>query len=259
MRVLAIETATAWGSVAVAGPDGTLVERSAHVPGGHLEWLIPAIDDLLVSAHLGRADIDGLAVSIGPGGFTGLRIGVAAAAAWAHAMPRPLVGVSTLQAIAAGVAGPGLVVAALDARRGEVAAALFTCDGAAGVERLTDDLLGTPEAIRDRLGRGGPVIVAGDALERHAGALLGALGPLAVAAPRDHWWPRAAVTGRLGRARLLRGDRDDPIGLVPRYVQRPVAREFDHPPGRGGGTLLRGPEWGSRGTGQVPGVGDGSR
>ncbi|OFX34976.1 MAG: tRNA (adenosine(37)-N6)-threonylcarbamoyltransferase complex dimerization subunit type 1 TsaB [Armatimonadetes bacterium RBG_16_67_12] len=255
MRVLGIETATAWGSVAVAGPGGTLAERSAHVPGGHLEWLIPAIDDLLAASHLTRADVEGLAVSIGPGGFTGLRIGVATAAAWAHAMVRPLAGVSTLEAIAAGVEESGLVLATLDARRGEVAAALFTRDdGAAGVERLTDDLLLTPGAIRDHLGRCGRVIIAGDALERHAAVLLGALGPDAVAAPRDWWWPRAAVTGRLGRARLLRGDRDDPIGLVPRYAHRRIAREFA-PPRGGGGTPPRGPERESHDVGPVPGDG----
>lgn len=255
MRVLAVETATAWGSVAVTGPGGTLIERSAHVPGRHLEWLIPAIADLLAAAHLTRADIEGLAVSIGPGGFTGLRIGVATAAAWAHALGRPLAGVSTLEAIAAGVEESGFVLAALDARRGEVAAALFTRDGgAAGIERLTDDLLVAPEAIRDRLGRGGRVIVAGDALERHAAALLGALGPAAVAAPRDQWWPRAAVTGRLGRARLLRGDHDDPIGLIPRYAHRAVAREFA-PSRGGGGTFLRGPEGETHDAGPVPGDG----
>jgi tRNA threonylcarbamoyladenosine biosynthesis protein TsaB len=255
VRVLAIETATAWGSAAVVGPDGVLAERSAHVPGEHLEWLIPAIDDLLAALHLTRADIEGLAVSIGPGGFTGLRIGVATAAAWAHALGLPLSGVSTLEAIAAGVQDSGLVVAALDARRGEVAAALFTRgDGASGVERLTEDLLMSPGALRDHLGDRGRVIIAGDALERHAAALLDALGPDAVAAPRERWWPRAAVIGHLGRTRLLGGDRDDPIGLVPRYAHRSVAREFA-PPHGGGGTLPGGPERESHGVGWFPGDG----
>lgn len=242
MRVLAADTATEWGSVAVVGPGGTLAERSAHVPGGHLEWLIPAIDDLLAGSRLTRDDIEGFAVSLGPGGFTGLRIGVATAAAWAHAAGRPLVGISTLEAIAAGVGETGVILAAVDARRGEVAAALFACgSGSAEIERLTDDLLVAPETIRERLGGGGRIIVAGDALVRHASALLAALGPDAAAAPRDRWWPRAAVTGRLGRARLLRGERDDPIGLIPRYAQRPVAREHVSPP-RDGGTSVEDPE-----------------
>ncbi|MGQ0570826.1 MAG: tRNA (adenosine(37)-N6)-threonylcarbamoyltransferase complex dimerization subunit type 1 TsaB [Armatimonadota bacterium] len=225
MRVLAIETATPRGGVAVVGPQGTLSELSAHVPGGHLEWLIPAIDQLLDAAGLRRDDIDGLAVSIGPGGFSGLRIGVATATAWAHSMDRPLVAVSTLEAIAAGVTGKGLVLAAVDARRGEVAAALFRLDESA--ERRTPDLLVTPEALRDALGPiAEPVTLAGDALDLSAPVLLDALAPWAAAAPPEQWWPRASAVGRLGRLRLLRGESDDPIGLVPVYIRRPDAREF---------------------------------
>ncbi len=225
MRVLAIDTATVWGSVALIDERGVHSERSAHVPGGHLEWLIPAIDAMLADARIDRAAIDGLVVSTGPGGFSGLRIGIATATAWAHSLERPLAGVSTFEVIAAGVEASGLVIAALDARRGEITGALFR--RGEGTERLTGDLLLAPEAIRDRLPPiGEPVVVAGDALQRHAAALLGALSPWAVAAPQAQWWPRAAIGGALGRARLLRGERDDPVGLIPTYLRRPDAREF---------------------------------
>jgi tRNA threonylcarbamoyladenosine biosynthesis protein TsaB len=225
MRVLAIETATAWGSVAVVAPEGVLGERRARVPGGHLEWLIPAVDEVLTAAGLTPAAIDALAVSIGPGGFSGLRIGLATAAAWAHSLGRPLVAVSTLEAIAAGVPVTGLVLAALDARRGQVVAALFRRDG--GVHRMAGDLLVAPGDLGGRLGPvAAPVVIAGDALAVHGAALLEALGPDASVAPEELWWPRAAVVGRLGLARLQRGERDDPVGLTPRYVRRPVAREY---------------------------------
>jgi tRNA threonylcarbamoyladenosine biosynthesis protein TsaB len=225
VRVLAIESATARGGVAVVGPDGLAAEVSAHVPGGHLEWLVPAIARVLDRAGLAPAAIEGLAVSIGPGGFTSLRVGVATAAAWAHVRGVPLIAVPTLEVLAAGVEGPGLVLAAIDARRGEVAAALF--EGGPTSERRSDDLMGPPEAVRDLLGAvDGPVVVAGDALFRHAAALLGVLGPQAAAAPEAAWWPRASQCGALGRARLLRGERTEPLGLVPRYAHRPVARAF---------------------------------
>lgn len=224
-RVLAIETATARGSVAVVTPEGVLAERSAHVPGGHLEWLIPAVDEVLTAAGLTPPAVDALAVSIGPGGFSGLRIGLATAAAWAHGLSRPLVAVSTLEAIAAGVSATGLVLAALDARRGEVAAALFRHDGE--IRCIAGDLLIAPGALGGRLGPiAEPVALAGDALVVHRAALLEALGPRASAAPEELWWPRAAVVGRLGLARLQRGERDDPVGLTPRYARRAVAREY---------------------------------
>ncbi len=231
MRVLAIETATPQGSVAIVGPDGVLAERSARVPGGHLEWLVDAIAAMLAEARLSQDAIDGLVVSTGPGSFSGLRIGLMTASAWAVATGRPLVGVSTLEVIAAGVAGEaappdgGLVLAALDVRRGEIATALFRRDGQAA--RVTPDLILTPAGLRDRLPPiAGGVVVAGDALERHQAAIIDALAPWGAPAPRDCWWPRASIGGALGRARLLGGDRDDPLNLAPRYAREPDAREL---------------------------------
>ena len=222
MLVLGIETATARGSVALVGPGGVVGARAAHVPGGHLEWLIPAVEDLLRATGIAPSGVEGLAVSIGPGGFTGLRIGVMTAVAWAAAAGRRVVGVSTLETIAAALAHQGLVVVALDARRGQVAAAVFRL-GDGGPQRLTPDLLVHPAELAAHLpSTDATVLLAGDALERHAGALVAALGPRAAVAPQEHWWPRAEVTAALGRARLTAGDADDPIRLVPRYARPPV-------------------------------------
>lgn len=243
MHVLAIETATAVGSVAVVGADGTVTERSAQVPAGHLEWLAGAIEAVLAEAGLAPDAIGGLAVSVGPGGFMGVRIGIATAAAWAHTAHRPVLGISTLGVIASGAAVAGaavggatsggaagegatpLVLAALDARRGDVVGALFKCDR--DVRRLTADILAPPDRLRDRLPvLSAPVLVAGDALARHAGPLVAALSPWALAAPPDLWWPRASALGRLARTRLLAGEGDDPLRLRPVYVRPPVQ---DHP------------------------------
>ncbi|MDQ7859582.1 MAG: tRNA (adenosine(37)-N6)-threonylcarbamoyltransferase complex dimerization subunit type 1 TsaB [Armatimonadota bacterium] len=226
MRVLAIESATARGGVAVVGPSGVEAEVCAHVPGRHLEWMAGAIGRALVEAHLTPERIEGVAVSIGPGGFSSLRVGVATAAVWAHARRVPLVAVPTLEVLAAGAVAAagfgGFVLAAIDARRGEICAALFRAGTT--VERCSDEMLAPPEALAARIGDpGGPVLVAGEALAHHAAALLGALGSRARAAPEELWWPRAAVCGALGRARLLRGERTDPVGLVPRYTHRLVA------------------------------------
>jgi tRNA threonylcarbamoyladenosine biosynthesis protein TsaB len=209
--------------VALVGPDGVIDARAAHVPGGHLEWLIPAVDDLLRASGLSPAAVEGLAVSTGPGGFTGLRIGVVTATAWAVSAGRRVAGVSTLEAIAAGLSDAGLAVAALDARREQVCAALFRV-GAGAALRLTPDLLIPPAELAAHLPPGdGPIVLAGDALERHHEALAAALAPRAAVAPRERWWPRAEVVAALGRARLVAGDADDPIRLVPRYARPPVA------------------------------------
>jgi tRNA threonylcarbamoyladenosine biosynthesis protein TsaB len=218
--------------VAVVGPSGTLAERTADVPGGHLEWLVPAISDTLTGAGLSPDEVEGIVVSVGPGGFTGLRIGVATAVLWARARSTPMLGLSTLEIIAAGVRHDGIVIVALDARRGELTAAAFrraTAGPSVYLERLTPDLLVTVESLAaqvDALNE--PVLLTGDAMPKYRDALLTVLGSRAAAAPEDDWWPRASVAAALGRPRLLAGERHEPIGFVPRYIQRPVAREF-HP------------------------------
>ncbi len=235
MRVLAIEVSTPRGSVAIVGPEGTISERSADVPGAHLEWLLGAVAAVLGDAHMGPQDVDALSVSLGPGGFVGLRIGAATAAAWAHAAGRPLVGVPTLDVIAAGAIGhggpssAGLVLSVTDARRGEVAAALYRCGAVpADLVRLTPDLLVAPGAIRGLLPPiDEPLVVAGDGLKLHAPAILEALQPWAFQVPAERWWPRASVLGTVGRTRLLRGERHDPMRLAPIYARGPEARAWE--------------------------------
>ena len=197
MRALAIETSTAWGSVALVDAGGVVAERSARVPGQHLEWLVGAIDGMLAEAGLDRRLVDGLAVSIGPGRFNGLRIGLATASAWARTAGRPLAGISTLDAIAAGTSvesarherggaeQPGvthaegtLVLAVLDVRRGDLAAALYRRAG--DLRRLMANVVVPPAGLRDALPAiSEPLIVAGDGLERYQAAVLAALAPWA--------------------------------------------------------------------------------
>ncbi len=221
MLVLGLETATAYGSVAVVGPAGLLVESTAFVPMRHLEWLLPAIDRVLRDAALRREQVEGLAVSQGPGGFTGLRIGIATAAAWARATGVPILGISTLEALAASGAAPGLVLPVLDARRGEVAAALFRCEEDLRLTRLRADTVLVPEALQEWLPETEPVLLLGDGLARFPDALRRAAPAGRFARPM-HGVPRATHVAALGRERLLAGQRDDPYRLVPIYGRRPA-------------------------------------
>ncbi|MGH2453098.1 MAG: tRNA (adenosine(37)-N6)-threonylcarbamoyltransferase complex dimerization subunit type 1 TsaB [bacterium] len=221
MRVLGLETATSYGSVAVVGAEGLLAEVTALVPMRHLEWLLPAVERLLVEAGLQRGDIEGLAVSSGPGGFTGLRIAIASAAAWARAAGIPVIGVSTLEGLAATAPGPGLIAPILDAKRGEVAAALFRYEEDLTLTRLADDTVLPPERLAEVIPPEQPVLLLGDGLARWRESIHRAL-PAARAAPPPAGVPRAAVVASLGRARLLAGRRDDPYRLAPRYGRSPA-------------------------------------
>lgn len=167
MRVLALETATRWCSAAVVSGGRAIAERSLSTPRVHSEKLLTLTDGVLSDARLSLTDIDAVCISIGPGSFTGLRIGLSAAKGIAFAASKPLVAVPTLEAIAwntalfAGVRG-GLVLPMIDARREDVYCALYYYDGSALDERAGARAIHLDE-IRSLIEGGGPVTVAGDA------------------------------------------------------------------------------------------------
>jgi tRNA threonylcarbamoyladenosine biosynthesis protein TsaB len=129
VKVLAFDTALAACSAAVWSDGAILAARLERLDRGHAEALMPMVEAVRTEAGLAYQDIDRLAVTIGPGTFTGLRIGLAAARGLALAIGRPLVGVTTLEALAAGVSEDERqgrsVLAVIDARRGEVYAQAF--------------------------------------------------------------------------------------------------------------------------------------
>jgi tRNA threonylcarbamoyladenosine biosynthesis protein TsaB len=129
VKVLAFDTALAACSAAVWSDGAILAARLERLDRGHAEALMPMVEAVRTEAGLAYQDIDRLAVTIGPGTFTGLRIGLAAARGLALAIGRPLVGVTTLEALAAGVSEDErqgqAVLAVIDARRSEVYAQAF--------------------------------------------------------------------------------------------------------------------------------------
>jgi tRNA threonylcarbamoyladenosine biosynthesis protein TsaB len=166
MRILALDTATRATVVALRGNGVALEARDDPAPGErprHAAALLPLAAELLERAGIGFGDLDRLAVGVGPGTFTGLRIGVASARALARAAMIPLVGVSTLQSLSLNaLAFPELatvdsVVAVLDARRGEVFAAawrrteLETDVGGLAANALIAPAAFAPEALAERL------------------------------------------------------------------------------------------------------------
>ena len=218
MRILAIETATPVGSVALLDGHEVVREVTEHVPQRHLEWLAPAIAAILESSGWRPEEVEGVAVSLGPGLFTGLRIGIATAAAWAYARGVPVVGVSTLEVLATGtVAGgaTGLICPVLDARRDEVAFALFEWRPLA--VRVLDDTIGPASALLERMPEGASVTFTGDGVPRILDAIRSR--PQTVIAPEGSWHPKAGFVGAVALGRLARGDHDDPYLLRPVYAR----------------------------------------
>lgn len=216
MNVLALDTSTELGSVAVLGEGELRSEISARVRARHGETLLPLIEEALRLAKMERGAISLLAVGLGPGSFTGTRVGVATAKGLAVALGAPMVGVVSLRAMARGAPGR-LIVSAADAHKGEVYAALYART-AAGLEERVAPFHAPPEEALTRLGALEPDAVAcGSALRRYPERFAAPLSAAALDPAFDA--PRGALIALEGLARFERQGGDDASALEPLYVR----------------------------------------
>jgi len=239
MKLLAFETATEACSVALY-LDGEIIERHEVAPRLHAEYALPWAEELLTRAGIKRSQLDAIAISRGPGAFTGVRLAIALGQGIALALGKPMIGVSTLQAIAAalppplrmqGRAGEGLsgrqesaekvrILAAIDARMGEVYVGAF--------ERNSDELIAistevvaAPEKVVlpddqggwHALGTGFSAV--DNALQSHLGSQLLSLDASVL--------PHAADVARLAVTAYARGEAMAPERVEPAYLRNNVA------------------------------------
>ena len=236
MRILAFDTATRATTVALSGTsEGVIESRDDPAPGerpGHVSRLLPLIADVLDRGQVEFADLDRIAVGVGPGTFTGLRIGLATARALASAAACPLVGVSTLRSLAleaeddGEAAGVDAVAAVLDARRREVFGAVWRLDG---VEAIAPRVLAPEELSRSLRESGLRLLAVGDGSVEFRGVLerSGALIP-----PDESALHRVTAAAHLRLAERLPPASPDQI--QPEYLRLPDVREpsSDPPAGR---------------------------
>ena len=216
MRVLAVETSTLSGGAALLDGERVVGEYALDVRLTHSERLMAAIDQLLSDADWTARELEGLAVSVGPGSFTGLRVGLSTVKGLALALAIPVAAVPTLDAMAAMLPYASLPVCpVLDARKREVYASLYRWDGR-GMRREWDYLAVAPDELARRLDE--PVIVLGDGADAIRSPLAHRIQP-----PRRG--PVPAVVGALGHARLAIGDTVAMADLAPIYL-RPSEAEL---------------------------------
>lgn len=217
MRLLAFETATEACSVAVY-VDGEVLERFELAPRRHAELALPWADALLAEAGVAKSQLDAIAVGRGPGAFTGVRLAVALAQGIALALDRPVLPVSTLAALAAG-ASAARVVAAIDARMGEVYLGVFE-RGDGEPRLLADEVVVNPAQATKPPGGGWQGV--GTGFDAAAGALRERLGD-ALAEVDATALPRAGDVARLGALAFARGAGIAPERLEPAYLRDNVA------------------------------------
>jgi tRNA threonylcarbamoyladenosine biosynthesis protein TsaB len=225
--VLAVESATERASVALLEGETLLLEREGAAGAHHSETLLPTIDAVLRAAEVDTARLAGLAISIGPGSFTCLRVGLATVKGLCFGTGLRAVAVPTLGALAeaarsAGVAGPGdVVVPVLDARRGEVYGAGYRLgeEPSSPAREILPPGVFTAGGLAEALPGGGRLVGDGIAV---VGAELARRGRFDAEAGAGVL-PSAASVGRLAAPVLVAGRGVDPADLVPRYVRRAEA------------------------------------
>lgn len=225
MSILSIDTSSQVSSVAVLSAERVAAEISMQGALTHSETLMPHIETALRMARVEKSELEGIAVSIGPGSFTGLRIGLASAKMMAYALHIPLIAVPTLEALAHHYICEGVrLVPMMDAQKGNVYAQEFVwrMDGDAlklqeirplAILPLTEVIAGLENAEQ-------PVILLGDAMQKKTMLALPANVRLA---PIHARMPRAACVGLAAFTRLARGEMDDPVTAAPLYLRRSEA------------------------------------
>jgi tRNA threonylcarbamoyladenosine biosynthesis protein TsaB len=237
VRVLGVETATWTASVAVIDDRRVLAERSLRVTDSHARTILPLIELVLGEAGVEVADLGLLAVSIGPGSFTGLRIGLSVAKGIALATGAAVTGVCTLEALArAAEPRPGLVCPVLDARKGEVYGATFRWERGSMVA-LSPPVVLAPRRFAERIEP--PCLLLGDGVDVYREIWSERFGSAAQLASIDEIPPRGAVVAALGVERFRLEGAKPAAELEPMYVRRSEA-ELNHVPHTGRTIVERG-------------------
>lgn len=219
MIILAVDTSTPTGSVAVLNGDTVLAEVAVTSQETHAKRLVSAIDAILGMTGQTVADCDGFAVTTGPGSFTGLRIGISTAKGLGFASRKPVAGVSTLDALAYQFPSfPHLICPILDARKGQIYTALYRSTGHMKWKRVTEDCAVEPGEWLKRVAD--PCLFVGDGTSVYARLITKTLGNLAYFAPAYMNRVRASVVGYIGMKQILDGRTTDVERLVPHYIRK---------------------------------------
>jgi tRNA threonylcarbamoyladenosine biosynthesis protein TsaB len=220
--ILGIDTATAQVSVAIGGHEGVLAQTSSIRARQHAETLTPAIRFVAQQARVDLSEISVVAVDHGPGLFTGLRVGVSAAKAMAHALRVPMIGVPSLDLLAFPLRyTPKLIVAAVDARRGEVFSGVYR-PVPGGILRVGPHRVGSPDDLASELvASGEDCLLVGDGAHRYREVFDGLHHVELV--EQGLAYPAASSLVMLAHAQALREQWVKPWDLQPLYLRKPDA------------------------------------
>lgn len=223
MPILAIDTATMVSSVAVANEKKLLAELTVQTRLTHSETLLPHIEQVLEMAGIAKDELTAVAVSLGPGSFTGLRIGLGAAKAIAYGLQIPIIGIPTTEALAWHYPVPGVrVVPFIDAQKGNVYSGVYQWENGTVVEVKPIQVYTLTEAMELCGQQETAVMAVGDMVAKKLAGRDDL--PTNLQVPPQHMvMPRAASVAMAGLQRLAAGQVDNVMDLEPIYIRRSEA------------------------------------
>ena len=221
MKILSVDTSGRFDAVALVDGHRTLAEFVGQARNSSLQDIILSIGIVLGKGGLTLAEVDGLAVGIGPGFWTGMRVGLTVGKILAYATGKPLCGISSLDALAYQSRDVSMLLCpVVDAGRGNIYAGLYRSRGEV-VAKEGEYSAGPIDGLLDTIEE--PVLFLGDAVQAHRQTISERLGPLANFGETgdDH---RGRAIALLALARFERGESDDTLSLVPLYLKEPLAQ-----------------------------------
>lgn len=230
MKVLAVDTSAEVMSAAIVDENNVLAEYSINNKKMHSQNLMPAIKHMIEFCGTDINSIDCFAAAVGPGSFTGLRIGVCTVKGLAYAMNKPVIGISTLDGLAYNAFMPGMIVCpVMDARNEQVYTAVYECNKDEGIPlRITDYMAAHVDELMEKLsGMKEHVFLLGDGVLSYGDRFLKGLKGRCRLAPAHMNIHRASSIGRLALIKAEAGEVRESAELLPFYLRQSQAeRKF---------------------------------
>lgn len=222
MKILAIDTATRLCSVALTEDERLIAEILLYGQKNHSEKLLRIIDELCRNAQLSPQLVELIAVSVGPGSFTGLRVGISTAQGLAFSLEKKLIGISSLEVLAAQVCMyQGLICPMLDARKKQIYTCLYNRSIDGTLEKIIDDTVISPDAWAEQIMS--PVVCTGSGASLYHNTLLAVLPKGSTFVPEYYSMPRASALALCAHNKYLKNENTPLDKIVPSYLRLPDA------------------------------------
>lgn len=224
MKTLAVDTSTMMATCALLDEERLLGEFSLNQDMTHSENLVPMIKEMMDNLKLKVEDVDLFGVAIGPGSFTGLRIGIATIKSFAHVLDKPVIGVSTLEGLAFNLPYNGYIVPMIDARRNRVYTGIYNRIGGNLINVIEPTIMEVDRLMELLKEKYDHIIVNGNGTLVYRDIILDTLGDQVIMAPKNLNSCRASSIGELALLKYKEGQRDNYYHLVPNYLRESQAQ-----------------------------------